>query len=440
MNSSACKEETVSAVEIAVPETEQRKQRQIEQKIERSLRYSIIDGTFYCIMVGMGEQFFSALAVFLKASNMQLGLLGTLPQVFGSMCQLFAARLLSYFRSRQRMMCLGAFLQGCMYFPIASTLFLGSWSVPCLIAFVVFYSVCGMMLGPVWNSWMGDLVPAQRRGSYFGIRNCINGLASFTSVLAGGYILYRFSHSGLPPYVGFVTLFTLAFMARSMSSLYLAKKYEPPYRTEDQPKIGFRDFVSSLATSQYGTFARFMWCMNFSVFVSSPYFAAYMLKDLQLDYFTFTSVTGVLIITKLLIMPIWGRMCDRVGSRRIIAVTGFLLPTVPVIWLLEHEIWYLLLIQTYGGIVWSGFEIATCNYVFESTQTSTRVAYISYYNVINGMVIFCGGIIGGLLLKYKHVFGCDLFWSQYFYLFLLSGMLRLLATSLFISKLRQLRP
>lgn len=55
-----------------------RQMKMADDKIKKSLKCSILDGTFYSIMIGSGESFFFAFAVFLKANNIQLGLLGSL--------------------------------------------------------------------------------------------------------------------------------------------------------------------------------------------------------------------------------------------------------------------------------------------------------------------------------------------------------------------------
>src|SRR3989339_2065867 len=85
-----------------------------KEAIRKSLRYSILDGTFYSLMVGFGESFFSAFAVFLKANNMQLGLLGSLPQALGSLSQLVSNRLIWLFNSRKKFVCTSALLEGLM--------------------------------------------------------------------------------------------------------------------------------------------------------------------------------------------------------------------------------------------------------------------------------------------------------------------------------------
>src|SRR3989338_532485 len=163
-----------------------------DDKVKRSLKYSILDGTFYSMMVGFGESFFSAFAVFLKATNIQLGLLGSLPQTLGSLSQFFSNRLIKLFNSRKRFVCIGALLEGLMYIPIALVFFLGKFQVYYLILFICIYWILGMILSPAWSSWMGDLVNEKERGVYFGRRNRIAGFASFVSLLIGGYILHNF--------------------------------------------------------------------------------------------------------------------------------------------------------------------------------------------------------------------------------------------------------
>src|SRR3989338_5364262 len=90
-----------------------------KKKIQKSLTYSILDGAFWSAMVGFGESFFAAFAAFFKASNFQMGLIGSLPQSMGSLSQLLSNRFQRLFLSRQSFILAGVFLQAMMYIPIA---------------------------------------------------------------------------------------------------------------------------------------------------------------------------------------------------------------------------------------------------------------------------------------------------------------------------------
>ena len=141
-----------------------------------------------------------------------------------------------------------------------------------------------------------------------------------------------------------------------------------------------------------------------------------MVKGLQLDYLLFTIITGAAAMVKFLSMPVCGKASDKFGTRKVLSLCGYLLPLVPLLWLFSSNIFYLGIIQAYSGFIWAGFELASFNFVFDSTKPQERTAGIAYLNMLNGVCIFAGSVIGGLLVKYNNVF-----WSKYFLVFLLRG-------------------
>ena len=50
-----------------------------DPRINHALRHSIKDGVAYSVMAGAGETYFSAFALFYKATTTQIGLLASLP-------------------------------------------------------------------------------------------------------------------------------------------------------------------------------------------------------------------------------------------------------------------------------------------------------------------------------------------------------------------------
>ena len=404
------------------------------EKIKKSLKYSILDGAFFSAMVGFGESFFSAFAIFLKANNFQIGLLGSLPQTLGSVSQLCSDRLIRLVNSRKKLICIGALLEGLMYIPIALVFFFGTLRVFHLIFFVCLYWIFGMIIGPAWNSWMGDLVDEEERGSYFGRRNRIAGLTSFVSFVIAGYILQRFTNGAGSQYLGFVIIFSLAFLSRIVSLIYLTKKYEPEYKFLPEAYFSFIDFIKQARFRNYGLFVFYLCFMNFSVYLASPFFTAYMLYDLKLDYMSFTIINAVAILVKYLTMPVWGKASDRFGTRKVLSLAGFLMPVVPLLWLFSKDMLYLIIIQAYSGFVWAGFEIASFNFIFDTTSPQKRATCVAYYNVLDGIAIFSGAMIGSVIIRYNNIF-----WSKYLFVFFVSFVFRYLASIIFIPKLKEVR-
>jgi MFS family permease len=405
-----------------------------KDRIKKSLWYSILDGTFCSMMIGFGESFLSAFAVFLNATNFQLGLLGSLPPALGSISQLWSNKLIKLFNySRKRLVYTGAFFQGLMYLAFMLVFFLGELRVFHLIIFASIYWIFGMILGPAWSSWMGDLVEENKRGTYFGRRNKMAGFATFASFMLGGYILQQFADKDMQ-YIGFVVIFSLALASRIISFIYLTKKYEPKFRIIRAAEFTFIDFLKQARFRNYGLFALYLCFMNFAVFLAGPYFIAYMLHDLKMNYLSFTIVTATALIVRFLSMPLWGRASDRYGNKRILSFSGFLMPLTPVLWLFSTNILYIIFIQIFAGFIWAGFEIASFNFIFDTTSPQKRTTCIAYYNVLNGVAIFLGAVLGSIIIKYN-----QLFWSSYLLVFLLSGILRYFASFIFIPKLREVR-
>jgi MFS family permease len=409
-------------------------ERRKNYRTRKSLRYSVFDGTFAAAMIGLGESFFVAYSLFLKATTIQVGLLSSLPQGLGSILQFFSNRLIHAFGSRKRLVVTSALLQGLMYVPVAMVFFLGEFRVSHLILFICLYWAFGMILGPAWNSWMGDLVIENRRGAYFGRRSKITGTATFAAVLAAGYILQQFGGSDRTQYVGFLLIFLLALASRMVSVMFLLKQYEPAYDVPREAEFGLIAFLQQAMYRNYGRFVLYLALMNFAVFLSAPFFTPYMLQDLRLSYFNFTMVNAAAIIAKVLSMPVWGHAADRFGARRVLSLAGFLMPLVPILWLMSGTFLWLISIQVYSGFVWGGFEIASFSFIFDTTTAQKRATCVAYYNIINGLSLVSGALLGSTIVRLNKVF-----WSKYLFVFLLSGLLRFAASTVFLPRLREVR-
>jgi MFS family permease len=402
-------------------------------KVRKTLKYSIFDGSFYSSMVGFGESFYQAFAVFLKGTTTELGLLGSLPQLVGSISQLLSNRLIGLFGSRKRFVVMGAMLQAFMLIPIMLVFLAQELSVPLLIFFVCCYWVFGLITNPAWSSLMGDLVDEQERGSYFGRRNRIAGVVSVIAFVIGGFILQLFKTNDAA-LGGFLLLFSLAFLSRIISATFLWRHHEPAFIPAEEELFGFLSFLKDARSNNYGLLVLFLASMNFAVYIASPYFAIYMLHDLKFSYWTYTLVQGTSLIVKYLCMPLWGKAADKYGSRKVLTLCAFLIVPVSAIWMFSPSIPYLILVQCFSGFAWAGFELSFFNFLLEATEPARRPSMIAYYNVLNGIGIFLGAMAGSLLIAMN-----TYFWTGILLVFLLSGVARLAVAFLFVFRLKEVR-
>lgn len=398
-------------------------------KIKKSLRYSILDGAFYSIMTGFGECFFPAFAVFLQASNFAIGILSSLPQTVGYFSQLFANQLIKIFKTRQHLVCIFALLQGLMHLPIVLTYFIKKEQFLFLLFFICLYWILGMLPVPAWNSWMGDLVDEKKRGAYFGRRNKIIGIVNFGAFLTAGFILQQFTKS----FMGYILLFSISVVARIISFYWLIIKYEPPY-DNSETEYNFFKLFKELKIKNFKLFALYQGLMYFSLFIAAPYFAPYMLKEINFNYFTFTVITGTALFAKYLAMPLWGRLSDRYGTKKILEIAGFLMPLNPLLWVFSANIYWLLLAQIYGGIAWAGFELASFVFIYDITPKQRRTSAVAVNNSLIGLAMFAGSLFGAYLIRHH-----QLFRSEYYLAFVVSFFIRYIASLVFIPRLEEAR-
>jgi MFS family permease len=404
------------------------------KKIKKSLRYSILDGSFWAIMFGFGERYLAAFAVFLKATNIQLGLLTSVPLLLASTSEFFSTRLIDFFKSRKKFVIVSALIQALTWIPILLVFYFGKLSVYFLIFFAVVYWVSGLIASPAWHSWISDLVDPEHRGAYFGKRNKIIGLVTFIAIISGGIILDLFRNGATKQYYGFVVIFLIALAGRLMSAFFLNKKYEPERKISEEAPVKFIVFLKQLRYKNFGLFVMFLTLMNFAGFVAFPYFVAYMLNDLQFSYFTYMIIIAAGFIAKYISLPVWGNYSDNYGTKKIMTLTGYMIPIMPILWLFSTNLYYIIGINLISGIAWAGFELSTFNFVFDTTTPEKRARYISYFNMINGVMIFLGATLGSLIVKYN-----NLFWTQYYLVFLVSGVLRFVVSKTFLPRLKEVR-
>ncbi len=409
----------------------------IKHKRKKSLDYSIKDGMGYSAMVGFGENYFPAYGIALKANNTEIALLSSVSHLIGSSFQLWSAKIVDKLKSRKKVILFSAIMQALTFLPTLIIPFIfKNNAVLALIIFVALYNLFGNFISPPWNSLMGDLVADNQRGSFFGRRSKIIGITIFLSFLAGGFILERFHDDKI--FIGFAIIFFLACIARFISAYFLKQIYEPTYEPTNTKNLSFKEFVSKLPYSPFGKFTAYLFIINFAVYISNPFFIVYMFRTLQFSYLEFTIAIALNVIVTYSAMYYWGKNSDIFGNKKILTITGWLIPLNPLLWLLPYGFWWICIVQMWTGFVWAGFQISSSNFIFDNVERERRAKMISYYNFLMGIGIFLGATIGGLLATYVFI-SPWIFLSNVQILFLISGIIRLLASINFIRMLREVR-
>jgi MFS family permease len=412
--------------------------------IDRSLRHSIRDGVYFSAMVGGAESYFSAFAVFLKASTAQIGVLASLPPLLASFMQLVSAWLGRRTGRRRQIIVFGALLQATTLFPLALLpLAFPNLAVPLLIVCTILYFAGPNLGSPQWGSLMGDLVPPTRRGRFFALRTRLSSIASFSALIVAGFVLEGFDTLGYT-YWGFVTVYVAAACARLASAWHLHQLYDPPGHVAALELPWHADLWHGLRDTGLLKFSVFHASMQFAVAIASPFFTLYQLRDLEFSYLQFMGTTATSVFMQFLTLSRWGRLSDLFGNRLILITTGSIIPCLPALWLVSTEYVYLIAVQALSGLVWAGFSLSATNFVFDLTPPAKRATLMAVHSVLGAGAVFAGALLGGYLgthLPSELTLGdLHLGWLTPLYgVFLISSLARLSVAAAFLPRLKEVR-
>jgi MFS family permease len=423
------------------------------ERVERrakdpSLRASIRDGQCHALMLGGGETYLGPFGIFLGAGTLQIGLLATVPALFGAIMQWVGVFLMGRFKSRRRMIVTGVVCQALVWIPLALLPFVfgatGQAAVFALILLAMAYQATGGLVTPVWNSLIGDLVKDDMRGRFFGRRNRITGINTFLALLVAGGIL-EVSKRFDAAVFGFLTIFLASTLARLGSAYWLSRYSDPRPKLPQVPGAdSWRGFLAARGRTGFMRFSLFAATINLAVAFSGPYFSLYMLRELRFSYLQFTLVTAASAISQFLTFRYWGELSDRFGNKKILNLCGYGIATVPVVWLFSATPAYLIVIQLWGGFVWAGYSLASANYMFDAIEPEHRARAAAFQGLLNGVFVFVGSLAGGLVasrLPARLVIGSWVWQpvSVLLFIFGISGLLRLVAAATLLRRFREVR-
>lgn len=400
----------------------------------RDMRISTVEGAMYCVMVGVGQEYFVAFALALGLAEGPAGLVATIPGFVGGLVQLAAPFLIKRIGSLRRTMVIFSAIQACSFLPLVVGALLGTMPAWMLYLSVCVYAIINLSQGPAWNTWITTLMPKEIRPRYFSARSRWVQGGIVLGLVTGGLLLgFDKNSASANAVVAFAPLFAIAFLLRLSSSRLLAMHAEPVRMPERFRHVGPRELLARFRTGRDVSVLAFIVTTNFAWQMALPFFTPYVLKHHDLSYMHLMSLTGAVILGKMALAPTIGRLAHKFGPRRILWIGALgMLPLAPL-WATADNYWMLLAVQLCFGPVMSCFEIGTLLVQYDVIDEHERASVFATLTMFNGLAMFLGSALGGLLLgPAVATFLTDHGWtiSGYTLAFALAAACRLLALPL----------
>jgi MFS family permease len=385
-------------------------------------------------MLGLTQNYITPYALTMKASTQEIGLLTSVPNFTMAAVQFAAPALSERMGSRKGFILRMALMHALMWLPILLIPYLfQTRQVWWLIALMTLSTAFDSALNPVWGSMMADLVPPEMRGRYFGGRNRITGFIStvFTYV-AGGILQVLTGNTNL----AFTIIFGGAIASRLVSFYFLSQMYEPfSPATEKRGHDGLLKIARGLFSTNIGVFIIFCALINFTATLAAPFFAPYMLDDLQFSYIVYTIMNSTASLATIGFMTWWGKRMDRAGSIKVLKITSLFVPFVPLGWALSHNFWWLIVMQVFSGFAWAGFQLSSSVFIFDAAPPQNRTRYIALYNSLIFLGVSVGSLTGGIVAPLLPPF----MGSYFLTIFIVSGVARLAVALFFLPRIKEVR-
>jgi len=295
-----------------------------------------------------------------------------------------------------------------------------------VITLGVIRSAAGNLAFPAWMSLTGDIVPMQGRGRYFGSRNFVMVIAGIVVTYLMGEFITRV---GSPQ--GYQLALGLSFLTGLASTWFFWRirdsAGEQPVQSEMKLSLteAWQDFRSS---SLFLQFCVAMAAWNLSLNIAGPFFNVYMAQDLG---FT-AAMIGLTVIaanvTRVLTQRKMGELADRWGAGRLQMVSMFLVPILPILWMFASQLWHILAINSFAGVLWGAFELASFNFLLVFMPENRRARYAAIFQIVVTISLAGGAALGSTLIA--------LSWG-YDWLFFLSAIGRVAAAFLFLDVFRK---
>ncbi|MBO0347744.1 MFS transporter [Phormidium pseudopriestleyi FRX01] len=408
--------------------------------IRNSLQASTLDGVFATFFsCATGGVLLSNFLLDLGASNVEIGFLAAIPMLMNFL-QPVGAYLgdrttsrhwytLSIF-SISRLLWLFLLL-GIGWFLMdprqAHHLVLGT------LAIVALTHLLGAFGSPSWVSWMAALVPDRLRGRYFGIRNSAANLTSLLAMPILGVMVSQWDGGTIEGY-GIILCVAIAAGIISLCFQFLMADVNPQIWGRDRPTVlNYETTPSSSAIAlpsflkdkNFRIFLLYFGCWMFAVNLSAPFFNLYLLKDLELDVSWVTLYNSLAAGANLLMLPIWGKLADRLGNRPLLFFVGILVAITPVLWLATRTQGILLwvglpLLHLISGATWAAVDLCGSNIQMEIAPAKQPSSYFAIAAAVSGLAGAIGTTLGGFIAT-QSAFG------GFVGLFAFSAILRLLA-------------
>jgi MFS family permease len=297
----------------------------LRESLRHNFTVNILDGGFFGLALGLAS-FVTVLPLFVSQLTDSAILIGLIPAIHNmgwQLPQLLTANRVARLRRYKPMT---IFMTGNERLPFLG-LAIVAFFLPSLqreaalvltFLLLIWQGLGGGFAATAWQSMIAKVIPADRRGTFFGLQSSTANLFASGSALAAGFVL---EHFDLP--VNFAICFLLAFVSLLVSWGFLAWTREPANPATSVPP-NRSSFSSGLITILRRD-VNFRWFLIARMLfqlatMASSFYTVYAVRHHGVSVVGAGVMTSVLLGTQIVAAPVMGSIGDRWSHRTVLVV------------------------------------------------------------------------------------------------------------------------
>ncbi|WP_246942091.1 MFS transporter [Bacillus pinisoli] len=366
--------------------------------IKRNERLSTWNGAASIIAQSFMMSFIPLFAIqVLGASNFQIGLISSMPSLMTMLAMIPGAIWISRLELKKAFTAYSIFAARFGLFLISLIPFIPytnhAWI---LVVFIGLLNFPNALATLSWQSFIGDLIPDERRGKFFSQRSQILTIVGMITTFITGALLNIFDKTDPVPYQW---IFLLGFLFGILEVYYLIKHTEIKKTVKKQNALSMK-MISGIF--QHKPYLYFLICaiiFNFGWQMAWPLFNIYQINDAHATAFWISVFTVANQISQIVSYKWWGRFSDRYGNTVMLFIAAMGIGTAPFLTILSTNLYYLALTNLWTGTFVAGTVMLLFNQLLRVSPEENRTAFLANYNFLIALMGCIAPQIGVWLLE-----------------------------------------
>ncbi len=370
---------------------------QLQQDIvKHNEKYSIYNGIASSIPQAIASSYFALFAItYLNASDYQVGLISSLPQIAGVIAVIPAAIIVNKTSSKKRLTSYSLFFTRIILLFIAFVTLLpstiGAWLFIILVALMNFP---GTFWSVSWQAFIAELIPGNHRNEFFAMRNRMLTISSLVFTLIAGISLKLAADFGAKTYE---VIFVIGFLFGMIELFFLRKHHEVPGEVKQQQCIS----VFAKELYQHKPYLAFLICglvFNFAWQMAWPLFNIYQAKYCGADGFWFSIFVVCNQTTQIFSYRMWVKLCNKYSIILLLVVSSLGMSLATGLIILSTSLYWLAFLNVLTGFFVAGTMLLLFNGLLYVSKEEKRTTFVANYNFQLAFISFIAPLTGAFLL------------------------------------------